>query len=431
MERLKRIGGWIRRHPVWSAIMALVIAAIAWSVLVPDKPTYAYDTEAVTRGDVASEVTASGKLRARNTIKVGAEVSGQIMRVNADFNTPVRAGQVLAAIDPTRFRARVQQADAQVALARSSLVQAQAQVVRAETDLAVQQRDYARRSSLSGDGFVSKAALDQSGNLVATSRAALRTARAQVASAEAQIAQANAERSSAMLDLNRTVIVAPVSGVVINRLVEPGMTVAASFQTPNLFEIAADTTLMQVEASVDEADIGQVSDGQKVSFTVDAYPDERFPAVVKQIRKAATETQNVVSYLVILEVANPEGKLLPGMTANVSIVTGERANVLRIPTAALRFRPKVADRPEAKAADAGKPTSEGTRAALPPGTAEVWVVGADPYKPQKRRIRIGVSGEDFVEVTGGLKAGDKVLVRSRSLEPRKESDEEDGDDTAS
>ena len=215
-----------------------------------------------------------------------------------------------------------------------------------------------------------------------------------------------------MLDLSRTRIIAPTSGVVINRLVEPGSTVAASFQTPNLFEIAADTSRMQVETSVDEADIGEIQTGQEVSFTVDAYPRDRFKAVVRQIRKAAVETNNVVSYLVILDVDNKHGKLLPGMTANVEIVTGRIASALRVPTTALRFRPKVGDRP---------------KSAPPKSSEAVYVAGAEPYKAARRIVTTGLAGEDFVEVRSGLKAGDKVLVRTRSTAPKQGGDEEDSD----
>jgi HlyD family secretion protein len=200
--------------------------------------------------------------------------------------------------------------------------------------------------------------------------------------------------------------------VVINKLVEPGTTVAASFQTPNLFEIAADTTRMQVEASVDEADIGQIQDGQKVSFTVDAYPNSVFPAFVRQIRKAATENQNVVSYLVILEVDNGDGRLLPGMTANVEVITGAKTDTLRIPTPALRFRPRESDRPEEKKTDNDK-QPDPSKDKLPDPV--VWVATSDPYKPARRRIVLGLQGEDQSEVISGLKQGDKVLVRSKSL----------------
>ncbi len=395
-----RVRDWIRGHPKWSIAIGLFVVLVAYFVFRPTPKTYAYVTQAVDRGEVLRRVTASGKLRALNTIKVGAEVSGQITDVYVDFNSPVTKGQVLARIDPTRLGARAQQARAQVATAEAALAQAQASVARTGTDIGIQEREYARRAQLAERGFVSKSGLDTASSGLASARAGTRTAAAQVASARAQIAQANAELSSALLDLSRTTIVAPASGVVINKLVEPGTTVAASFQTPNLFEIAADTTRMQVEASVDEADIGQVRDGQIVRFTVDSYPGETFAASVRQIRKAATETQNVVSYLVILDVDNKDGKLLPGMTANVEIITGIVRNVVRAPTTALRFRPKTSDRPKGKVP--------------PPGTPYVFVATTDPYRPERRLMKLGLQGEDFVEVRSGLNPGDKILVRSKS-----------------
>ncbi len=394
------VWNWIRTHPRWSVFIAIAVVLVAWLVFAPAARNYEYVSQAVERGDVVRRVTASGKLRALNTINVGAEVSGQITRVNIDFNSPVTKGQVLAEIDPTRLRARVAQARAQVALAEATLATAQAAIGRTESDIGTAERDYARRLSLAKSGFISKAGLDTAANALAASRAGVRTSSAQAASARAQIAQAQAELSSAELDLSRTTILAPASGVIINKLVEPGTTVAASFQTPNLFEIATDTKRMQVEASVDEADIGQVRDGQPVRFTVDSYPGESFAASVRQIRKAATETQNVVSYLVILDVDNRDGKLLPGMTANVEIITGAVRNVVRVPTVALRFRPREADRPADRAP--------------PPETSMIFVASEDPFKPARRIVRLGLQGEDFVEVTGGLSPGDRVIVRSRS-----------------
>jgi len=412
-----RLWAWIRRHPVWSGLIALVALAVLYAMFKPTPRTYDYVAQAAERGDVVRHVTASGKLRALNTIKVGAEVSGQITRVYVDFNSPVAKGQILAEIDPTRLRARAQQARAQVALAQATLAQAEAGVTRTQTDIAVQERDFARRRALAAQGFLSKAGLDAASNTVAIARAGTRTAIAQVASARAQIASASAELSSAELDLSRTTIIAPASGVVINKLVEPGTTVAASFQTPNLFEIAADTTRMQVEASVDEADIGQVRESQQVRFTVDSYPGETFAASVRQIRKAATETQNVVSYLVILDVDNKDGKLLPGMTANVEIITGEKPNVLRVPTTALRFRPRSADRPDEKP--------------LPANVPVVYLATADPFKPARRTVKTGLQGEDYVEITDGLAPGDKVLVRSRSTVKKKaDPNAEDQNDNA-
>ena len=407
--------GWMRRHPIWSVLIALGLGLIIYKVATPTKPTYEYVAEPAQRGDVTRVVSASGKVRALNTIKVGAEISGQVSRVFVDYNSPVVAGQPLAEIDPTRVAARVTQAEAQVQLARASLVQAEAALARARTDIEIQSRDYARRKELTERGFTSRTGLDQSANAVAAARGGLQSAAAGVVSARAQIRQREAELQSARLDLSRTRILAPASGTVINKLVEPGATVAASFQTPNLFEIAADMSVMQVEASVDEADIGEVRVGQPVRFTVDAYPDQTFDARVRQIRTSATEAQNVVSYFVILQVQNPEGKLLPGMTANVEIVTGARPAVLRVPAAALRFRPRPDDRPEEAETDA-KPGSK-----RPPN---VWLATADPYKPQRRVVRVGLRGEDYVEIAGGLKAGERVLVRAKSLEKKPEEEQE-------
>jgi HlyD family secretion protein len=183
---------------------------------------------------------------------------------------------------------------------------------------------------------------------------------------------------------------------------------------------------MQVEASVDEADIGQIRAGQMVSFTVDSYPDDVFKAKVRQVRQAPVEAQNVVSYLVIIDVDNVNGKLLPGMTANVEIITDVRTNVTRVPSNAMRFRPRLADRPTSAAEKAA--ASTGKKAIVPP---KVYLVGDDAYRPVRRVIRTGLQGEEYTEVISGIKAGDKVLVRTKSLKPKKESDESaDEDDNA-
>ncbi|WP_397574869.1 efflux RND transporter periplasmic adaptor subunit [Sphingorhabdus sp.] len=419
------IRAWVKRHRVWSAIIALILLFILYRMVRPTPHDYEYVSETVTRGEVLRKVSASGKIRALNTIKVGTEVSGQVTKVYVDFNSPVKAGQVLAEIDSTRVRARVQQSEAQVALARAGLQQTVANVARARSELEIQERDFARQRALAERGFVSKAGLDIAQSKLNSARNALQVALAQTQSGNAQISQGTAELSSARLDLNRTVIVAPASGVIINKLVEPGTTVAASFQTPNLFEIAADTTKMQVEASVDEADIGQIIEGQDVTFTVDSYPNDIFRAKVRQVRKAPVETQNVVSYLVIIDVDNKDGKLLPGMTANVEIITGAKANVLRVPTNALRFRPKLADRGEPKEEKPGAPAKKGTP------KPSLYLAGTDLYRPVRKQIQIGLQGDDYTEVTSGIKAGDKVLVRTKSLKPKAQTDDNaDEDDSA-
>ena len=204
-----RMRDWVRAHPRWSIVIAVGVALILFAILRPTPRTYEYVTAPVERGEVLSRVTASGKLRALNTIKVGAEVSGQITDVFVDFNTPVTKGQVLARIDPTRTQARVQQARAQVELAEAALAQAQASVGRTQTDIVIQEREYGRRATLAERGFVSKSGLDTASSALAGARAGTRVASAQAASARAQIAQATAELSSALLDLNRTTIVAP------------------------------------------------------------------------------------------------------------------------------------------------------------------------------------------------------------------------------
>jgi len=427
---LQKLGGWIKRHRFWSVAIALVALTILYKMLSPTPHDYEYVVDTVELSDVNRTVSASGKVRALNTINVGAEVSGQVIRVYVDYNSPVQKGQLLAEIDPTRVRARVQQGQAQLALARAGLQQAQANLAKARNDLLIQQRNYERRKALANSGFVSKADLDTADAQLSAARTAVSVNVAQLSSARAQISQANAELSSAQLDLSRTRIIAPSSGVIINKLVEPGSTVTAGFQTPNLFEIATDITQMQIEASVDEADIGQVKDGQSVNFTVDSYPDTIFHASVRQVRQAAVENQNVVSYLVIADVPNLDGKLLPGMTANVDIITGSKPKVVRIPTSALRFRPRAADLPEAAKVSKDKPADKNGKPAR-----MVFVATDDPYRPAMRTVTVGVEGDEFAEIVSGLKPGETILIRSKSLKPKKDqdgtADEDSNDDSAS
>jgi HlyD family secretion protein len=257
------------------------------------------------------------------------------------------------------------------------------QSARARTDVEIQEREYARRKQLAERGFISKAAIDQAQNNLSTARAALKTAIAQARSGQAQIAQSSAELSSAQLDLRRTRILAPASGVVVNKLIEPGATVAASFQTPNLFEIAADTSRMQVEASVDEADIGQVQGRPAGPLHRRRLSRRKLPRLGPADPQIGHRTQNVVSYLVILDVDNSAGKLLTGMTANVDIITGRKPNALRVPVAATRFRPRPADRPKQEVRT--RLPRQGDRAQAGDRLGR----GADPYKPVRRTVTWG------------------------------------------
>lgn len=323
---------------LWLAA-ALAVAAGLWFAFGRGDPPAKYRTVAVERGDITTAIAASGKLQAINTVEIGSQVSGQIVELAADFNTKVRRGQVLARIDPGTFNARASQASAQAAGARAEVAQAAARVREAQASLSEAQRDYASKRELARRGFFPARSLETLEASVAAARAGLEAARAGEGAAQAGVRQAGASVAQNRLDVVRAVIRSPIDGVVIDRTVDVGQTVAASLQAPKLFVIAEDLSRMQVEAAVDEADIGRVRAGQRVRFTVDAFPDEAFDGSVAQVRIAGTETQNVVTYTVVIDAPNPSGRLLPGMTANAEIILGELKAVLKAPAAALRFRP--------------------------------------------------------------------------------------------
>lgn len=307
------------------AVLIVLAAGLAWFWLSRPDTSVGYRTATVETGEVRVAISATGSLRALSTVDIGSQISGQVLSVEVDFNDRVQAGQAIAHIDPAPLRTRLTQAEANLASARASLTESRAALKNAEAD-------YARKIELSQRQLVS-------GSEVDLALAARDQARARIASAQASVKQAEAARASAGLDLNYTVIRSPVEGVVLLRAVEPGQTVAASFQTPVLFQIVEDLSKMQIDLSIDETDVGQIREGQTVAFTVDAYPDRRFSGTVHQVRLAAASVQNVVTYPVVVRVANPDGALLPGMTANAEIEVSRRNDVLRLPNAALRFRP--------------------------------------------------------------------------------------------
>ncbi len=285
----------------------------------------AYRTAAVERGEIRTAISATGTLSATATVDVGTQVSGTLQSVLVDFNDKVTAGEVLARLDPSTLQARLEQASAVLGSSRAALAEAQATSRNAEAD-------YSRKAGLLGRQLIARADAD-------SALAARDQARARIGSANAQIRQQQAAVASAKLDLEKTVIRSPVDGVVLQRAVEPGQTVAASLQTPVLFKIAGDLRKMEIVLAIDEADIGQVRDGQTARFTVDAFPERKFTGTVKQVRLAATNTANVITYPVVVEVDNPDQVLLPGMTANAEIEISRKADVLSVPNAALRFRP--------------------------------------------------------------------------------------------
>ena len=341
-----------------TALLAVVLAALAaggwyWFQSRSGDGEVRYRTAKVERGSMSAVVVASGTLNATTTVQVGSQISGQVKEIFADFNTPVKKDQVIARIDPATFELRVNQARADldsaegaVAVARAGLVAQQAEVGRVKVTLADAQRDVERKKSLVDKKFISPADLDKAVVVLDTTREQLKAVQAQIKVSEAQVASARAavkQRESllkqAQVDLERTIIRAPVDGTVILRNVDAGQTVAASLQAPVLFTIAQDLRDMQVEAAIDEADVGRLRVGLPASFAVDAFPRRSFNGEIRQIRKSPQNVQNVVSYTVVISAANPDLALLPGMTANVRIATDNRSNALKIPNAALRFRP--------------------------------------------------------------------------------------------
>ena len=297
-------------------------------------------TAEISRGDITRSVATTGPVRALVTVEVGSQLSGQIAELYADFNTPVEENQVIALIDPQSFEKRVRQAEADLKVADANVSVQKAGIVRAEANLRRAKLDYERQKPLVEKGTLAETTLDTALANFESAEAEVVMAKAQLRNADAVVEQRQAALSSAQIDLDRTKIRSPINGVVIQRSVAVGQTVAASFSSPVLFNIAQDLRHIQLEANVDESDIGNVGEGNNVTFTVDAFPDDKFTGVVAQIRLAPQELQTVVTYTVIISASNPEIKLLPGMTANMEIITGKRENVLRVPNDALRFRPK-------------------------------------------------------------------------------------------
>ena len=336
-----------------AAVVLLAVAAGAWWFYGRGGGTPAFRLAKVERGAITSVVSASGTLSAVTTVAVGSQISGQIKELFVDFNSPVKKGQLLARIDPETFELKVKQAQADLDAAISASANAQgnvlvlkSQALRARIQANDAKSDLDRKQSLFARGFISDAERDKAqfnydalAEAVRTAEAQIKVGESQVVNAGAVVKQREAALASARVDLARTAIAAPVDGVVISRQVDAGQTVAASLNTPTLFTIAQDLRAMQVEVAIDESDISKIKSGQRVTFTVDAFPTRTFEGKVAQIRKAAQTVQNVVTYTVVVATENPNLLLVPGMTANVRIVADARDNVLKVPNSALRYRP--------------------------------------------------------------------------------------------
>jgi HlyD family secretion protein len=338
-------------------VLALAITVIAggagWQLWSKKSGAPEYKTAKIEKGDITAAVSASGTLSPVVSVQVGSQVSGQLREVLVDFNSEVTQGQLIARIDPQTFEYKVRQAQADLEAARaqelmqqSSLAAQRAQAAQVAVNAANARRDLERKQQLMDKGFISGAERDTVqatygalAEQVNAANAQVKVAEASVRSAAAAVKQREAALAQAKIDLERTAIRAPVNGIVIKRSVEAGQTVAASLQAPELFIIAENLTDMRVDTAIDESEIGRIRDGQRATFTVDAFPGRSFEGSVKQIRKSAQNVSNVVTYMVEVSAPNPTRELLPGMTANVRIVTERRENVLKVPNAALRFRP--------------------------------------------------------------------------------------------
>lgn len=349
-----------------------------------------YKTAPVTKGDIRAMVSATGTVNAVTTVLVGTQVSGTIKQIYVDFNSPVKKGQRIADIDPATFQAQVDQA-------RANLMAARANIAKAQATQSDSKRTMERNRQLWERNLIARSDLDAAETTFNSNQAVLQASQAQAAQQEAAMRLAET-------NLRYTHIVSPVDGIVVSRAVDVGQTVAASFQTPTLFTIAQDLTKMQIDTSVDEADIGKIQPNQGVEFTVDAYPDATFKGRVDQVRIAPITVQNVVTYDVVVKVDNNDLRLKPGMTANVSIVTSEKSGALRIPNGALRFKPANS---QGTLQRAGR--TDERRMARP--AHGVWI--QDGKNLKRVGVTPGISDGTYTEVISGeLKEGQLVVVES-------------------
>lgn len=319
--------------------LVAIVAIVGFFVMKPKDGIEPFRTQPVSRGAITKAVSSSGTLQALITVDVGSQISGQLKQVLVDFDDRVSAGQVLARIDPQTQESRLESATAELQASTQSVNSAEANLAQTIANTKLSEADYNRTNTLFKQGIVAPQALEKAQAQLDVARAQIRVSEATVKSARARLSQSQATVRSNQIDLGRTVITSPITGVVVDRKVDEGSTVAASLNAPVLFKIAQDLTKLELKILVDEADIGQVKVGQQVNFTVDAFPQDRFVGVIKQVRKQPETAQNVVAYVVIAEAENPGEKLLPGMTANAEITLERHTNVLRVPTAALRWSP--------------------------------------------------------------------------------------------
>jgi len=422
--------GWFARHRravvVLAGIAALaLLAALVWSRRADDVEVL---TVKVQRGDIQDAVEATGTVNAVITVQVGSQVSGTIARLDADFNSHVKKGDVIAVIDPRLFQGAVLQATADLQNSRANVVAAQANLAKARTALVQTKADYDRAQALLAESVGTAQALDQAKANYEAAKASVDAAAANILQAQAQVHQKSAALEVAKTNLEYTTIRSPIDGVVVARNVDVGQTVAASLQAPTVFTIAQDLTKMRVYVKVDESDVGRIRDRQDVTFKVDAFPRQVFHGVVSQVRMNPTTVQNVVTYDAVIEFDNPRLELFPGMTAYVTVPVAKVEHVLEVANAALRFKPALTVEAVralyAKlgiAIHAAPPTDEGQTGpsaqskATADETAVVWKkLPQGDIEPVQ--IALGITDHSVTEIravlVGTLDAGDEVATAS-------------------
>jgi len=392
----------------------ILLCGISGYFLYNRTPDVSYKTVKIERGTIVSTVAATGNLSAVTTVQVGTQVSGTIQKLYVDYNSRVKKGQAIAEIDPSLFTASVEQS-------QGNFLNAEANLLKAKVTLTDAERTFSRNKKLLSDGIISQGDFD-------VAEAALQSAKAGVKAAEGSVAQMRGSLMQANTNLRYSIIRSPVDGVVISRAVDVGQTVAASFSTPTLFTIAQDLTKMQIEVSVDEADISRIQLNQKASFTVDSYPEQTFLGNVIQIRSAPVITQNVVTYVVVVTVDNSDLKLMPGMTANVSIEVARKDNVLKLPPVALRFKPKTkADDAKVKGSNSGsgipgQPPAGGRNMPGKGGGRNLQVYLLKEGKPVVTTVKTGIANNSSIElVESSLKEGDDVIIEQVGGDTKKKA----------
>lgn len=404
---------------VWFIVGALVVLGVVAYFIFSSggkKEEVSFETVTVGKGSIRNSVTATGSIEAVQTVTVGTQVSGIIDKLYVDYNSVVKKGQVIAELDKTNLLSTLNSAKAGLQSAKAEVLRAEANLKSAKASVSYQRSNYNRYNTLYKKGLVSandyenaRLSLQQAVETEAASSEQVATARESVQQSQEQVNQAQT-------NLGYATITSPIDGVVISKSVEEGQTVAASFSTPELFSIAADLTKMQVVADVDEADIGDVREGNRVTFTVDAYPDDTFEGSVTQVRQEATTTNNVVTYEVVISADNEDLKLKPGLTANVTIFTKELAGVLNVPSKALRFTPT-------------KETVGGRKIVDTNATNKVWMLEGNTLKAYA--VKIGETDGTNTEILSGIKKGQKVITAVKVNTTQDENSDSSSSDESS